>query len=168
MLAYSPHLSDIGRLAALHHERLDGSGYPRGIEGSAIPTTAQILAAADSYISKLEPRPYRPSLSATEAMERLRSEVATGRMDGQIVDAVFVAAGQRIRRKPERPDGLTRREIEVLRLVARGSTGPEISEALGISKKTVSSHIEHIYAKIGVSNRERASLYAVSHGLIEL
>jgi HD-GYP domain-containing protein (c-di-GMP phosphodiesterase class II)/biotin operon repressor len=167
MLAYSNQLNDLGRLAAMHHERIDGSGYPRAMEGRAIPHSAQVLAVADAYISKLEPRPYRPASTKDEAMEHLRAEVKEGKMSGEIVDSVLVAAGHRIRRRPGSPGGLTPREIEVLRLLARGSTGPEIAEELAISKKTVGSHIEHIYAKIGVTNRARASLYAVSHGLMD-
>jgi DNA-binding NarL/FixJ family response regulator len=151
----------------MHHERIDGSGYPRAMEGRAIPHRAQVLAVADAYISKLEPRPYRPASTKNAAMEHLRAEVREGTMSGEIVDTVLVAAGHRVRRRPGSPGGLTPREIEVLRLLARGSTGPEIAEELAISKKTVSSHIEHIYAKIGVTNRARASLYAVTHGLMD-
>jgi DNA-binding NarL/FixJ family response regulator len=56
--------------------------------------------------------------------------------------------------------------VEVLRLLARGLTIKEIAEALVISPKTAGRHTENIYTKIGVSNRARASLYAVSHGLM--
>jgi DNA-binding CsgD family transcriptional regulator len=56
--------------------------------------------------------------------------------------------------------------VEVLRLAARGLSNREIADRLGISRKTAANHVEHIYAKIGVSNRARASLFAVRHGLI--
>jgi DNA-binding NarL/FixJ family response regulator len=56
--------------------------------------------------------------------------------------------------------------VEVLRLLARGLTNKEMASALFISPKTVSRHIENIYTKIGVSNRARASLFAVTHGLM--
>ena len=64
------------------------------------------------------------------------------------------------------PAGLTAREVEVLRLLARGLANREIAERLVISPKTVASHIEHIYAKIDASTRATASLFAMQHGLL--
>ena len=72
-----------------------------------------------------------------------------------------------MRRRKEWPSGLTAREVDVLRLLARGMTTSEIAEALVISPKTADHHIEHIYAKTGVNNRARSSLYAVQHGLMD-
>ena len=60
----------------------------------------------------------------------------------------------------------TPREVDVLRLLARGLSNKQIGERLVISPKTVGSHIEHIYAKIDASTRARASLYAMQHGLL--
>jgi DNA-binding NarL/FixJ family response regulator len=54
----------------------------------------------------------------------------------------------------------------VLRLLARGLSNPQIAERLVITRKTASSHVEHIYAKVGVSSRAAASLFAVQHGLL--
>ncbi len=65
-----------------------------------------------------------------------------------------------------RPGGLTPREIEVLCMVARGSSNKEIAKALVISEKTARNHVERTYAKIGVSNRIGASMYALKHGLV--
>ena len=56
--------------------------------------------------------------------------------------------------------------MEVLRLVARGLSNREIAEQLVISPKTAANHVEHIYTKTGASNRARASLFAVQHGLM--
>ena len=64
------------------------------------------------------------------------------------------------------PASLTAREVEVLRHLARGMSSQQIAERLVISRKTASNHIEHIYAKIGVSNRAMASLFATRHGLL--
>jgi len=72
-----------------------------------------------------------------------------------------------VRRRKEWPDGLTPREIDVLRLVAHGLTNNEIAAELVISRKTANNHIEHIYSKIGVNNRARASLYATQHVLMD-
>ena len=63
-------------------------------------------------------------------------------------------------------DPLSSRELEVLRLLARGLSNREIAERLVISRKTASHHVEHIYAKTGTTNRALASLFAASHGLI--
>jgi DNA-binding CsgD family transcriptional regulator len=57
-------------------------------------------------------------------------------------------------------------DVEVLRHLARGMSQKEIAERLVISRKTASNHIEHIYAKIGVSNRAMASPFATRHGLL--
>jgi DNA-binding NarL/FixJ family response regulator len=54
----------------------------------------------------------------------------------------------------------------VLRLLARGLSNKEIAERLVITRKTASNHVEHIYAKAGISNRAQASLFAVKHGLM--
>ncbi|MGH2891911.1 MAG: response regulator transcription factor, partial [Solirubrobacteraceae bacterium] len=71
-------------------------------------------------------------------------------------------------RRPQRPAGLTAREIEILRLLARGLLNKEIARGLQIAPKTVGNHIEHIYAKIGVSSRAAAALFATEHGLLAL
>ena len=62
--------------------------------------------------------------------------------------------------------GLTPREVEVLRLVARGFSNKEIAKQLVISPKTVSNHVEHIYAKIDISSRAAAGFFAMQHGLL--
>ena len=87
-------------------------------------------------------------------------------MDGDAVEAVLAAAGHRVPRRREGPAGLTAREIDVLRLVARGMSHKEIATTLVISPKTARNHIEHIYTKIGVANRTAASLFAMQHGLL--
>ena len=85
---------------------------------------------------------------------------------GWAVEAVLGAAGHRVRRRREGPAGLTAREVEVLRLLARGLSNREIAQRLTIAPKTVGNHVEHIYAKIGASTRARASLFALQHGLL--
>jgi DNA-binding CsgD family transcriptional regulator len=166
MLAFSELLAPLGAIAVQHHERLDGSGYPRGLSGGLITPQGRILAAADVYHAMTELRPHRPARTPNEAAGELRGEVADGRLDGDAADAVLRAAGHRVRRRREWPAGLTPREVEVLRLLARGMSNREIAEQLVISRKTAGSHIEHIYAKIGASNRARASLFAMKHGLM--
>jgi DNA-binding CsgD family transcriptional regulator len=155
-----------GSIAVQLRERLDGSGYPRGLAGGSITRTARILAAADAFQAMREPRPYRDELSDKEAARQLRGEVQAGRLDDEAVRAVLVAAGHRVSRRREGPAGLTEREVEVLVLAARGLTNKDIAAVLVISPKTVANHIEHIYSKIGASTRAMAALYAMNHGLL--
>jgi DNA-binding NarL/FixJ family response regulator len=113
-----------------------------------------------------EPRPHRPARTAEEAAGELRAEVKAGRLDGEAVDAVLRAAGHQVTRRREWPAGLTPREAEVLGLIARGLPNKQIAQRLFIAEKTVGNHVEHIYSKIGVSNRAAASLFATEHGLL--
>jgi DNA-binding CsgD family transcriptional regulator len=114
----------------------------------------------------VEPRPHRPARAPDNAAVELRAEVRAGRLDGDAAEAVLVAAGHRARTRRARPSGLTGREMEVLRLVARGMSSKEIAAELVISPKTARNHIEHIYTKTGATSRVEASLFAVQHGLL--
>ena len=113
-----------------------------------------------------EPRPHRPERSAEEAAAELRADVKAGRHDAEAVGAVLGAAGHRIPRRREGPAGLTLREVDVLRLLARGLSNKEIAQRLVISPKTVANHAEHIYAKINATTRAAAGLFAMQHGLL--
>ena len=167
MFARVPALAPVVACASQHHERLDGSGYPHGLKGSSITAPARLLAAADVYHALREPRPQRPALAADAAAEVLRDEVRAGRLDGDAVHAVLTAAGHRVPRRATLPAGLTRREVDVLVLLARGRSNPQIATELTISRKTVSSHLEHIYSKLGVRTRTEAALFAMQNGLVE-
>ena len=67
---------------------------------------------------------------------------------------------------PRHPGGLSRREVEVLQLAARGLTTREIADRLYISPKTADHHIQHVYTKIGVSTRAAAALWAIQHDVV--
>jgi HD-GYP domain-containing protein (c-di-GMP phosphodiesterase class II) len=166
MLHQSAALAPLGEIAVQHRERLDGSGYPRGLAGGAISRPARVLAAADVYVSMREPRPHRPARSAEQAVTELRAEVRDGRLDGPAVDAVLAAAGHRLPRRRAAPAGLTAREAEVLILLARGLSNKQIATRLVIAPKTAGNHVEHIYAKIGATSRAAAAMFAVQHGLL--
>jgi HD-GYP domain-containing protein (c-di-GMP phosphodiesterase class II) len=166
MLRQSEALAPVARVIAQFRERLDGSGYPLGLTGSQISHGARVLAAADAYQAMCEPRPHREARSSEEAAAELRREVKAGRYDGEAVEAVLAAAGHRVVLRHEGPAGLTAREVEVLKLLARGLTNKEIAERLFISPKTVANHVEHIYVKIEASNRAAASLFTMQHGLL--
>jgi HD-GYP domain-containing protein (c-di-GMP phosphodiesterase class II) len=166
MLRQSQALASLGEIAVQHRERLDGSGYPSGLSGTAISQPGRILGAADAYASMREPRPHRPAWPEQEAVRLMRAEVKAGRLDGAAVDAVLGAAGHRPPRRREAAGGLTAREVEVLVLLARGLSNKQIAERLVITPKTAGNHVEHIYAKIGASSRAAAAMFAVRHGLL--
>ena len=91
---------------------------------------------------------------------------ASGRLDGEAVEAVLDAAGHRRAARASLPKGLTAREAEVLRLLALGLTNREVGIELGISPKTAGHHIQHIYTKVGVSTRGAATLFAIENGIL--
>ena len=166
ILSQSQPLARLGSVAVQHRERLDGSGYPRGLTAGALSIVSRTLAAADAYRTWREPRPHRVELSEADAATRLRVDARSGRLDNDSVEAVLAAAGHRINRRHSRPAGLSPREIEILRLIARGLSSRQIADRLTLSTKTVRNHTEHIYAKTGTDNRVTASLFAVEHGLL--
>lgn len=167
ILARSEVLEPLARIAGMHHERQDGSGYHRGASASELPTEARLLAAADAFQGMTKDRPHRPARDPGEAAEILTEEAREGRFDPECARAVLEAAG----RSPERtrtswPAGLSDREIEVLRLVTRGHSNKAIAEALVISQRTAEHHVQHIYGKIGLSTRAAAAMFAMEHGLL--
>jgi HD-GYP domain-containing protein (c-di-GMP phosphodiesterase class II) len=166
MVNQSTVLAPLGAVASQCRERLDGSGYPRGLSGASISRPGRILAAADVYRALREPRPHRAAHSAEEAARVTRAEARSGRLDHEVVEAVLGAAGHRSRQRRDGPSGLTAREVDVLRLLARGLSTKQIAERLAVSPKTAGNHIEHIYSKINAKNRVAASLFAVEHGLL--
>ncbi len=166
MLHRAPALEAAGRIAGQVAERLDGSGYPGGLATGGLTLPSRILATAALYQTKRERRPHRSPLDAAEAATFLREEVRAGRLDPVVVDAVLRASGDRVQRRPAGPAGLTAREMEVLHCLVRGLSNREIAKELVISPKTVGNHVEHLYAKIGATNRAAASLFAMRHGLV--
>jgi HD-GYP domain-containing protein (c-di-GMP phosphodiesterase class II) len=167
ILAHSRQLSALGACAALHHEWLDGSGYPRGVSGNALSPTARLLAAANFYSARVEPRPFRQALSPEAAADELRKEIRAGKLDSDAGKAVLSAAGHRV--TPVRQDrvaGLSEREIEVLRLIARGLSNRQMAQSLMVAETTVGTHIAHIYDKLNVSTRAAATLFAMQNNLL--
>jgi HD-GYP domain-containing protein (c-di-GMP phosphodiesterase class II) len=166
VLDRSPYLRKLGAVAAAHHERLDGSGYFRGSKAAQLPAAVRVLAAADVYHAMTEPRPYRPAHPPAGAAAEVRAQAAQGRLDGAAVEAVLAVAGHRAARRAVAPAGLTPREVQTLGLVARGLSIRQIARELTIAPKTADGHIQRIYAKIGVSTRAGATLFALSHDLV--
>src|SRR5258708_5248822 len=167
VLARPPALARLGALASLHHERLDGSGYHRGVPASMLSPAARILAAADVYHAMIEPRPHRPARTPEAAAEELRRAVRAGRLDSESASGVLAAA-----RRPDRSTPrafvarISHRRRAVLPRLARGHTKKQIGGVLTISEKTVDPHIHPIYNKIAVSTRSPPTLFSLRHDLI--
>lgn len=171
MLRRSAALAALNPVAAAHHERADGSGYHKQLQADPARPAAGLLAAADVYVALTTDRADRPAFSAEQAAAELRRLVSKGALEPRAVDAVLSAAGHggaatRKARQPPRPSGLSEREVEVLRLAARGLTTRDIAGRLHISAKTADHHIQHVYTKTGVSTRAAAALWAIQHDLL--
>jgi HD-GYP domain-containing protein (c-di-GMP phosphodiesterase class II) len=168
VLARSHTLAPLAPVVGRHHERLDGSGYHRGSLARDISRDARILAVADAYDAMTHHRPHRDALSPDAAAGQLRAEVRAGRLDPDATSAILASIGRQERlRRPPLPAGLTEREVEVLRSMAAGLTNRQVGERLSISSRTAEHHVQHVYAKIGVSTRAAAALFAMEHGLLE-
>lgn len=167
ILSRSVALRPLARIAGMHHERRDGTGYHRGALAKEVPLEARLLAAADAYQAMTQDRPHRPALEPARASETLLSEVRAGRLDPECARAVIEVAGHR---PPSRrqlwPAGLSDREVDVIRLLTHGMSNRAIADALVISTRTAEHHVQHIYAKIGVSTRAGAAMFAMEHGLL--
>ena len=154
-------------LAAAHHERLDGAGYPRGAHGDALDVSARILATCDAFHAQLEPRAWREPRSEPEALAELGRDARAGRLDPEVLGWLSEVLGhEAATARRGGPDGLSEREVEVLDHLARGRSNKEIGRRLFISPRTVQEHVRHIYAKSGVSSRAAAALYATQRGLV--
>jgi HD-GYP domain-containing protein (c-di-GMP phosphodiesterase class II) len=160
-------LRELGHIAGMHQERRDGSGYHRGLHDAQIPAPARILAVADAYQTLTEARPGGQALPPEQASAAITAEVRGGRLDRDAANAVLAAAGQpSAARSRVHPAGLTDRQAEVLKLLARGLATKQIAWELGISPKTADHHIQNLYGKIGISTRAGATLFALQHNLL--
>jgi len=157
---------DVALLAASDHERADSSGYPRKSPVPSLGLPARILAAADVLAALVAPRPHRAAFTLDDAARVLREEAAGGRLDRACTEAVLASQGIRAKQRPRLPAGITERELEVLRLLARGLVDKEIAATLGISHRTVHHHNQSLFQKIGVATRGAAVLFAVENGLL--
>jgi HD-GYP domain-containing protein (c-di-GMP phosphodiesterase class II) len=165
ILERCPALSPLALLASSHHERRDGGGYHRGVASGDLSLSARLLAAADVFAALTEPRPHRAAMKAADAARQIGSEVSAGRLHPDACAAVVEAAGL-ARPRTAAPFGLTEREVDVLRLAARGLSNREIAAELFVSERTVGHHLAHIYDKTGRRTRAGAAVFAIEHGLL--
>jgi len=164
VLARSPALGAEAALAGLHHERMDGSGYHRGLSRGSLPVPARVVATTDVLVAMTQPRPYRAAFSMDEAVAALARDPA---LDPDAVAAVSAAAqGVSGRKRRRLPAGLSERQVEVLRLVSQGLNNREIAGRLVVSPRTAERHVQDIYLKIGVASRAAAALFAVENDLL--
>ena len=164
-----------GPLTRAEFDRVElhpGSGYHKRVQADADDLGACLLAATEIYVGLTAERADRLPFSPGDAAAELRQLESQGVLEPRASHAVLVAAGHGEPRapsgkRPRNPGGLTRREVDVLRLAARGLTTRQIADRLYISPKTADHHIQHIYGKIGVSTRAAAALWSMQHNVVQ-
>ncbi len=98
MIQGIPMLRECAPIVRLHHERLDGSGYPLGIKGDQIPLLVRIAAVSDIFDAMTSNRAYRRGMPTRVAVDELRREAALHRLDSDVVEAFARAI---MRQRPE-------------------------------------------------------------------
>lgn len=154
--------------------RLDGVGAMRALRDRASRSRVIVLtsfldderllpavqAGADGYLLKdVEPAELAAAIRTAQAGEAMIAPTVAGRL-------LRTLAGPRTANSPD-AEQLTRRELEVLRLIAAGRSNKRIAFELGIAEKTVKTHVGHLLSKLGMTDRTQAALYAVQSGLAE-
>ncbi|MBM2832772.1 MAG: C-di-GMP phosphodiesterase class, partial [Dehalococcoidia bacterium] len=171
ILSKVPALEALIPMVGAHHERMDGQGYHRGLPGAQIPPGARIIAVADRFDELSHGTPDHPALDPDDIVMVMRQDVGPGLWPEAfqaLVEDLTGVSDTTIKRTLRRqwPAGLTDREVEVLRLMAKGMGKRQAAKTLFVSEGTIRSHLEHIYAKIGVSNRAAATLFTIEHDLL--
>jgi len=171
ILSRVPALRPIVPMVSAHHERMDGTGGHRALTRERVPRGARILAVTDRFDELTHDAPDHPAMNPEVALDLMDRDVGDG-LWPEAFQALVEELGGAARptaktRRPQWPAGLTDREVEVLRLAAKGLSRRQIGDRLTITEGTVRSHLEHIYGKIGVSTRATAVLFAMERGLLE-
>jgi len=165
VLSRVPALSAVAAIAGKHHERLNGSGYHRGLSGNELPLSACILALVEEFQERVQAQPGRDPKDAIKSLKPDVGALFSPDCFEALAQELGVAAPKPPRRR-KWPAGLTDREIEVLRLLATGASNRQIAQELFVSEKTVAHHLEHIYNKIGISSRAAAVFFVMEQELI--
>ena len=168
ILACSPVLAPLGRIAGLHHERLDGSGYHHGLAAAAIPIAARVLAAADTFQTLTQDRPHRAAHTPGSgrgaagrggAGRAARHGLRAGRGRGR-------GAGPGTGPRPAGRAGSATGRWRCCGWWRGGCRTRRSRQTLVISRRTAEHHVQHVYAKIGTSTRAAAALFAMEHDLL--
>ena len=128
----------------------------------------QIAATIDGarlvFVDSESLAPTRANLAAVQkAIEEFTAQIDEG--EGALAEGIGTAADRSGAASREAARNLTKRELEILLLVAQGKSNRDVAEALVLSPRTVERHIENIFVKINVHNRSQATAYALSNGL---
>ena len=171
------------RIAVSHHERVDGTGYPHGLNAHEIPIEGRIAAVADVFDSLIHDRVFRPAFSLDQALDMMR-RARGSQFDPDVLDA-FDAVRERIletsRRYPDtvsanttngeraaRPmAGFTDREREIVNLLALGLTGEDIAARLFLSPETIRTHIRNAKQRVGAKTRAHLIMLAIERKQID-
>jgi HD-GYP domain-containing protein (c-di-GMP phosphodiesterase class II) len=159
-------LERASELASYAYERLDGSGYFRGLGSHAIGLEARVIAASLAWVALRSARPWRAAFSAAAATALLREEAGQGRFDVDIVEALVSSSPQQGQRYRVSDIRLSSREMDVLRSISRGASNKEAARELALSPSTVGTHVESIFRKLGCSTRAAATLKGASLGFL--
>lgn len=161
ILARAPVLSSLARVAGMHQEHLDDSGYHHRAVASEIPYPACVMAAADADLGTPRARGPHPCVGhRTPPRTGHRGQAGPGCRRGPPRRRPPAA------RSPFQPAGPTPVEVQVLRLLCTGATKKDVTAAVFISPSTADHHVRHIYGKLGVRSRAAATLYASERGLV--
>ena len=164
ILSLSMVFESLREMSCSSQERCDGSGYHRRL--ILHDDQCGLIAVANMYDALTHDRPWRDAMPDGEAAEIVLEEVSAGRLPRDPARAILDAAGHG-KRVTDRvyPDGLTQREADVLKHLARGLSNKEIASRLSIALKTTDNHIQNLYEKIGKSSRTAAAMYALEQGI---
>ena len=171
ILSNVPELEAVVDLVGAHNERIDGKGYHRVLRGSQIPLGARIIAVADRFDELCTEMPVHTWMEPKEALNLMAQEVGTALCPESFDGLVNIVEGhnhpQRHRStRRQWPMGPTTREVDVLRLIAKGMNRAQVADPLTVSESTVRPHLEHIYSKAGVNTRAAATMFAMKHALV--
>lgn len=158
-------LEDEAQLAAQVQERLDGSGYFRGLHGDALGMPQRLLAAAAAFVALGAPRPWRAAHAPAATAALLASQATGARLDRAALDAVCAAAAA-MPAAPPAQAVLSAREAEVLRRLSLGESERDAGRALRISAGAVRAHADAIVLKLGCASRQAATLRALTLNLV--
>lgn len=169
IVVFGPASHYLGRLAAVRGQRQEAGRHFENAMAMAERLNARSALARSQYCYA-ELLADSPDAGDRERARELASAALAAASDlgieslrpkvGALLDRLASA-------REQYPDGLSEREVEVLRLIAAGKSNREIAETLVISLNTVLHHVSNIYNKTGVSNRAEAAVYAARHGLVE-
>ena len=169
MLRRSPALAVLNPVACAHHEKCDGSGYHKRLQADGDDLGACVLAATEIYVGLTTERADRPPFPPDDAAAELRRLESEGALEPRASRAVLVAAGHGEPRAPSgkrqvNPGGLTRREVDVLRLAAKGlTTRADRRSALHLSQDRRSPHPAHLRQDRRVDTRRSRAVGDAAH-----